>query len=57
MENKWIFCPACGHKLFKLKEGRFEIEIKCPSCKRILPINQDTKGGKRNAMLPFRMPS
>lgn len=47
MESKWIHCPACGHRLFRLIQGRFDIEIKCPSCKRILPVNQDTKGGDR----------
>ena len=47
MESKWIHCPNCGHRLFRLIQGKFDIEMKCPSCKRILPINQDTKGGDR----------
>ena len=48
MTSKWVHCPACGHRLFRLIQGRFDIEIKCPSCKQILPVNQDTKGGDRN---------
>lgn len=47
MVSKWIHCPECGHRLFLNKGGKFEIEIKCPSCKRIMVINQDTKGGDR----------
>ncbi len=56
MESKWIHCPACGHRLFRLTSGTFEAEIKCPSCKRILPINQDTKGGDRREVSDNRMP-
>lgn len=57
MESKWMTCPNCGHKLFKLIDGKFTIEIKCPSCKRIETITQDTKGrlGRRVALV--RMPS
>lgn len=53
--SKWIHCPICGHRLFRLISGQFEAEIKCPSCKRIMPINQDTKGGDRHEVSGYRM--
>ena len=56
MENKWMHCPACGHRLFRLIQGRFDIEIKCPSCKGIYNMNERTKGGDRNEMSNRRMP-
>ena len=56
MESKWIHCPACGHRLFRLIQGRFDIEMKCPSCKGIYAINERTKGGDRHAVSSYRMP-
>lgn len=37
-EDKWITCPNCGHKLFKLEEGGAVLEIKCSSCKEIFSM-------------------
>lgn len=36
--GKWIHCPKCDHRLFYDRGKGFDIEIKCPSCKRILNI-------------------
>ena len=38
--SAWVHCPECGHRLFFDKGGKFFIEIKCSSCKRILTINE-----------------
>lgn len=46
MSARWIHCPKCGHRLFYNKGGTFEIEIKCPSCKNIMTIDQNVEGGK-----------
>lgn len=48
MNARWIHCPKCGHRLFYNKGGTFEIEIKCPSCKSIMTIDQNVKGGEKN---------
>ncbi len=34
--SNWIHCPACDHRMFYSKGTAFDIEIKCPSCKRII---------------------
>lgn len=64
MASKWIHCPECGHRLFRLTGGAFEMEIKCPSCKRILPLkegvnNERAVHGMRvsTSRVPFRMQS
>lgn len=39
--EQWVRCPQCGHKLFRLVRNQgyaTEIEIKCHSCKAIIPI-------------------
>ena len=54
MASNWIHCPECGHRLFFNKGGEFLIEIKCPSCKQIMTIDQNTKGGDRNAAMRIR---
>ena len=39
-KNEWCKCSFCGHKLFRvIHEVSGTIEIKCPSCKRIYPID------------------
>lgn len=48
MSGRWIHCPKCGHRLFYNKGGTFEIEIKCPSCKSIMTIDQNVKGGGKD---------
>lgn len=37
MQERWVRCPTCGHKLFK-DRGRADVEIKCSSCKGIVTI-------------------
>lgn len=46
MASNWVHCPVCGHRLFYNKGGKFLIEIKCTSCKRILTIDENVGGGK-----------
>jgi len=46
VSNKWVHCPRCGHRMFFLRNGDFDIEIKCTSCKAIVKI--DTKGGDKD---------
>lgn len=36
MASKWIHCPVCDHRMFLNRGEKFDIEIKCPSCKRII---------------------
>lgn len=36
--GKWIHCPKCDHRLFYDRGKGFDIEIKCPSCKRVMNI-------------------
>lgn len=36
--SNWVFCPECGHRMFWNKGKAFNIEIKCPSCKRIINL-------------------
>lgn len=48
MASKWMHCPRCGHRMFRLLDGKFDIEIKCPSCKGIIRMNQDTQGKGHN---------
>ena len=38
--SAWVHCPECGHRLFFNKGGKFFIEIKCSSCKKILTIDE-----------------
>lgn len=49
-ENKqrWIFCPKCGHRLFRVLMGSAWLDIKCPSCKDIYVIKIDTEDEKDN---------
>ena len=38
---KWVECPRCTHKLFRLDyqpDSKARIEIKCSSCKKIIDI-------------------
>ena len=55
VSNKWVHCPRCGHRMFFLRNGDFDIEIKCTSCKAI--VNLSTKGGepheKTNVLHPL----
>lgn len=43
---KWIHCPKCGHRMFFLREGTFQMEIKCTSCKDIITIDVRKDGCK-----------
>ena len=38
-KGKWIHCPICNHRMFLDVLGRFGIEIKCTSCKRVIRIS------------------
>lgn len=48
--DKWVKCPYCGHKLFRVvaENAAGKIEIKCSSCKHIfeLSLDFDKKDGK-----------
>lgn len=43
MNNSWVQCPKCGHKLFALKrpQGVVSLEIKCSSCKEIVSVRMN----------------
>ena len=43
MENMWVRCTNCHHKLFMLndKNIKIDISIKCHSCKSIENIKID----------------
>lgn len=43
--TRWIECPYCSHKLFKVTDEKatIRLEIKCPSCKRVYPLYIDGK--------------
>lgn len=45
--NEWVRCPFCGHKLFWKFAGTFSIEIKCPSCKKIILMEQEDQGNEQ----------
>lgn len=32
----WVFCPECGHKVYRKSGGGMDIEIPCSSCKAIV---------------------
>lgn len=39
--ERWVRCPECTHKLFKMAEGEsnnISINIKCSSCKRVMTV-------------------
>lgn len=39
--EKWVRCPNCTHKMFKMAEeesNNISINIKCSSCKRIMTV-------------------
>lgn len=39
--SNWMHCPECDHRMFWNKGEAFDIEIKCPSCKRIIHFESD----------------
>lgn len=45
MTERWVRCPGCQHKLFKLEElgdsANAVISIKCHSCKNVIKVNVD----------------
>lgn len=48
--SKWVFCPHCGHKMFKQIKGEWELEVKCPSCKRIYVLKGGEKNGEQTSL-------
>ena len=39
--EKWVRCPECTHKLFKIsteESNNISINIKCSSCKRVMTV-------------------
>lgn len=40
IDDNWVRCPYCRHKMFKqfMSNGYVLIEIKCSSCKRIFEL-------------------
>ena len=47
--SKWVHCPVCDHRMFWNRGGTFDIEIKCPSCKRIINLtDKERKEVKQN---------
>ena len=50
MTNKWVVCPNCGHKFFRVieaSENLTSIEIKCHSCKMLNYIMVGTQSSAR----------
>lgn len=45
--ERWVNCPHCGHKMFKWIDGKWVLEVKCPSCKKITVL----EGGERNVRI------
>lgn len=45
--NKWVNCPYCGHKMFRWIDGKWVLEVKCTSCKRIVTL----EGGEQNVRI------
>ncbi len=50
MEYKFVFCPHCGKKLFKItKESRYNnIYVWCKNCKKEILIKEPLSQGKQN---------
>lgn len=44
---RWVECPCCGHKLFKWIEGDWVLEVKCPSCKKIMVLRRQDNAQSR----------
>ena len=45
--ERWVNCPHCGHKMFKWIDGKWVLEVKCPSCKKITVL----EGGEQNVRI------
>lgn len=47
---RWVYCPKCRHKLFKVWIGsNAEVEVKCHSCKNIIHVS--VSNGKIKAVV------
>jgi len=45
--ERWVNCPYCGHKMFRWIDGKWVLEVKCPSCKKIFVL----EGGEHNVQV------
>lgn len=48
MQAEWVHCPECGHRLFLLKSKDIHIEIKCPSCKKVIELTKENWEEKKD---------
>ena len=49
--ERWVNCPYCGHRMFRWIDGKWTLEIKCTSCKKIVTL----EGGEQNVRIQRRL--